>query len=346
MSPINRSNPHHRIVTLPHRSQVLAENPLSDPAERALPVYLPPGYEDNPARHYPVIWVLAPFTSWGERFFNLQAWDENIVQRMERLVASGAAAPAILAFPDCFTRLGGSQYVNSPAVGRYEDYICAELVPLLDERFRTLAGREHRGVMGYSSGGYGALMLAMRRPDLFSAAACHSGDMLFEFCYWPDSPGAVRALERAGGLAAFLAKLPEIARPRELGRDWFSALNIIAMSACYSPDPARPHGFDLPFDEHTGAIREEVWACWQAYDPVRVAPQHLEALRSLRALYFDCGSGDEHNLFLGARCLHQALTQHGIAHTYEEFDGGHQNINWRYDVSLPLLTHALNPQEG
>lgn len=334
------------ITAIEHISGVLRDNPLGDPHVRRLPVYLPPGYDDAPLLRYPVIWVLAPYTSWGERLFNLQAWDENIVQRMERLISHGQAEPAILVFPDAFTSYGGSQYVNSPAVGRYEDYVLEELVPFVDERFRTLASREHRAVMGYSSGGFGALRLAMRHPDLFHAAASHSGDMLFEACYWPDIPGALREYEKAGSVEAFVGRLRQIERPGEKSRDWFSGLSQVAMSACYSPNPDSPTGFDLPFDTYTGQIKRDVWARWQAYDPVRMAPDYVNALRSLGVLYFDCGVYDEFNLLLGARSLHRLLDEHGVEHVYEEYAGGHRNINWRYDVSLPLLTRAIAPREA
>jgi enterochelin esterase family protein len=332
-----------RIITLETTSQALAGNPPGDPTRRALPVYLPPGYDDDPQRRYPVIWVLAPYTGWGERYFNLYAWDENIVQRMDRLVREGRASPAILTFPDCFTAYGGSQYVNSSAVGRYEDYIVRELVPLVDEELRTLPGRDRRGVMGHSSGGFGALHLAIRHPDVFGAAASHSGDMGFEWCYWPDIPGAVRAIAAAGGLERFLAEIGQITRPRDRGRDWHSALGLVAMSACYSPNPGSPHGFDLPCDLYTGEIIPEVWQAWQARDPVHLARDHADTLQSMRGLYFDCGVRDEYNLFLGARLLHRLLDEHGVPHVYDEFDGGHQNINWRFDVSLPFLTQALKP---
>lgn len=330
-----------QIVTLEVDSKILLENPLGDPHVRTLPVYLPSGYEDDPTRRYPVVWVLAPFASWGQRLFNLQAWDENIVQRMDRLIAEGRVAPMILAFPDCFTRYGGSQYTNSSAVGRYADYITDELVRLVDGQFRTLAAREHRGVMGHSSGGYGALMFAMRRTDLFGAVACHSGDMSFEYCYWPDFPGAIRTLEKAGGVDGFLTTFGE----RDKSKDWFNALNAIAMSACYSPNPSRPHGFDFPFDLYSGAIVPEVWARWLDQDPVRIASKYAEGLRGLRGLYFDCGRRDEYNLFLGARMLHRILNEHNIPHTYDEFDGGHSGISWRFDTSLPHLSAALAPPQ-
>lgn len=337
---------HSHIARIEHTSIVLQDNPPGDPATRTLAVYLPPGYQDDPDRRYPVIWVLASFTSWGERLFNLQAWDENIVERMDRLIGEGTCQPALMAFPDAFTRYGGSQYINSTATGRYEDYIVGELVPLVDAHFRTLAARDHRAVMGHSSGGYGALTLAMRHPDVFGAAACHSGDMLFEACYWPDIPGAIRAYERAGGVAAFLRSLASVTRPRDKSRDWFNAVNITAMSACYSPNPAAEVGFDLPFDPYTGLIRQDVWAEWKAKDPVDAARKHADALRSLRLLYFDCGTADEYNLFLGARVLDTILDELDVPHVYDEHDSGHGNINWRYDISLPLLSNHIAPGAG
>jgi enterochelin esterase-like enzyme len=335
-----------RIVYLEHESQVLKQNPLGDPYRRSLPVYLPPQYESIPASRYPVIWVLAPFMSSGERYFNFDAWDANIIQRMERLVGEGKAAPAILAFPDCFTSYGGSQYLNSSALGQYEDYVVKELVPFLDASLRTLPSAERRGVMGYSSGGYGALLFAFKHRELFGAVASHSGDMFFEYCYRPDFPSAIREFSRAGGLAGFLRELKSLTHLRDKGDDWFRALNTVAMSAAYSPNPAEPNGFDLPFDTYTGAVVDEVWACWKALDPVSMVHDFIDVLASMRAVYFDCGLNDEYNLFLGARMLHRILSEHRVAHVYEEHEGGHRRINWRYEVSLPILTHALSLQDG
>jgi enterochelin esterase family protein len=328
------------ISYLTHTSTVLADNPLGDPAERTFPVYLPPGYSDGDER-YPVIWVLAPFGSWGERYLNLKAWNDNLIQRAHRVITNGEAPPAILALPDCFTSLGGSQYLNSSAVGRYQDYVIKELVPFVDTELRTLPERAHRGVMGYSSGGYGALVLSMLYPEVFSAAASHAGDMGFEHAFPQDFGKAVRQLATYDdGLSEFIAA---IGGPDMSSSDFFPTLNLVAMSACYSPNPEAEAGIELPFDTYTGKRKPEVWARWKALDPVTLAETHLEALAGLNLLYFDCGVYDEYNLFLGARQLHRTLEEHDVPHTYEEFEGGHRNINYRYDVSLPLMLEAVAP---
>ncbi|NDJ52986.1 MAG: esterase family protein [Chloroflexi bacterium] len=330
---------HENLLYFKHESTVLVGNPLADPIERVLPVYVPPGYQDDAERRYPVIWVLAPFTSWGERYFNLKAWDENLVQRADRLIRDGDMAPVILAFPDAFTRLGGSQYLNSSATGRYEDYVVEELIPFLDDSLRTVP--ERRGVIGYSSGGYGALMLSMKHTGLFKAVVSHSGDMGFEHSYPIDFPAAQRYLEKVGGLAKFLEVFPE---PHRRSGDWFKALHVVAMSACYSPNPDEPCGIELPFYRYTGKRKTSVLRRWNELDPINVVKIHDEALAELDLLYFDCGNRDEYNLWLGARQFHRLLQRRKITHTYEEFDGGHHNIYWRYERSLPLIAAALSTE--
>src|SRR5574341_1890012 len=151
-------------------SNVLRGNSLGDPHVRRVPVYLPPGYDKSNARH-PVVYVLTGFTGRGIMLLNDSAWDENIAQRMDRLIGSGAVKPMILVMPDCFTRIGGSQYINSSATGNYEDHVVKELVPFIDKKYRTVADRDHRAVMGKSSGGYGSVILAMRNSQVFGLMA-------------------------------------------------------------------------------------------------------------------------------------------------------------------------------
>jgi enterochelin esterase-like enzyme len=318
-------------------SSVLEGNALGDPATRTLPVILPPGYDDSIDRRYPVIYGLTGFTGRGAAMLNSSAWQPNLQERLDRLYAAGMPH-VIVVLPDCFTRLGGSQYLNSQATGRYEDYVTTEIVPFVDERYRTIAAPGGRGVFGKSSGGYGALIMGMRHADLFSAIACHSGDTAFDLCYRPDFPKTAVALERAGGIAAWLREFE--AKVKKPGSD-IGVINIIAMAACYSPDQDAPLGIALPFDLETCELREEIWSRWLAWDPLVMLEDYAGALRSLRLLFIDCGTRDEFNLQFGARQLVRRLQAHGIAHEYQEFDDGHMDITYRYDVSLPKLAAAL-----
>lgn len=325
------------LVILRHRSRVLAGNPLGDPVERDLHVYLPPGYDAGGKRRYPALLALAGFTGTGGMLFNRDPLSEGLQDRLDRLIGSGKCPPVIVAAPDCFTRLGGSQYVNSSAVGRYEDYLVREIVPFVSDAFRTARW----GVFGKSSGGYGAIVQGMRHPEVFRAAADHSGDSDFELCYLPDFPSAMDAWRKAGGPEKWLDGYWKDANRRR--RQHLNPLNMLAMSAHYSPNPRAKGtlGIDFPFDLETGVFRPQVWARWRAWDPVQMVPRHAGNLRKLRLLYVDCGAKDEFHLHWGARGLAAALRRHRVPVRYETFDDGHMSIAYRYDVSVPLLTKAL-----
>jgi len=328
-----------QVVIERFHSRVLEGNRAGDPADRRVPIYLPPSYAGDPARRYPVAFVLTGFTGRGRMLLNDNPWNPALDDRMDGLIARGACEEMILVMPDCFTRYGGSQYLNSSATGRYMDHVVEELVPFVDARCRTLAGRAHRGVMGKSSGGYGALVLGLLHPETFGAVACHSGDMCFEYCYRGDVPKALSQIQPAGGLQAWLEAFEA---KRQKKNDDMLTLNILGMAAAYSPNPeAEPFGFDLPCDLETGAFREDVWERWLENDPLRLLESHADALGSMKLLYLDCGIRDEWSLHHGARLFTRRLKQLGIAHEYEEFDDGHMNVQYRYDVSLPKLARAL-----
>lgn len=318
-------------------SPALEGNPLRDPATRPVPVYLPPDYDDTDTR-YPVIYLLSSFAARGLELLNDKMWEENIQQRLDRLINTGAIQPIIAVMPDASTRLGGSQYMNSSATGDYEDHIL-ELVEHIDGSYRTLPNRDQRAVLGHSSGGYGALRFSMRHPETFSMVAAHAADLYFEIVYRPDFPKFLRFYDRAGeeGLRQLIQ---DPGGMLEKGTSFY-ALAVLAMAACYSPNPNAPHGFDLPFDTFTGELLPEVWARWQANDPIVMLEDHLDALRSLKLLYLDCGKYDEEDLLYGARILSKKLAGHDIPHTFEEFEGGHRNTKYRYDVSLQLISQTI-----
>ncbi len=317
----------------------LENNPLGDPAVRNVAIYFPNGYTQNNQR-YPTAYLLAGFTGRGTMMMNDALWDETIQQRMDRLISQGAVTPMILVLPDASTRYGGSQYLNSAATGNYEDHLL-ELVNDIDSKYRTIPDAAHRAIAGKSSGGFGALTLGMHHPDTFGLVADHSGDKYFELCYKPDFPKFLRYYGHAGenGLRNFLAA-PGSLRPASA--DMHTALNVCAMASCYSPNPSAPLGFDLPFDLHTGELLPEIWAKWEAYDPVNLVEKYAENLRTLKLLLFDCGTRDEYNLQYGARILAERLRENGIPFIHEEFDDGHRGISYRYDVSLAKFSEAMS----
>ncbi len=325
------------IVNLVVESRALAKNPLGDPSTRTLPVYLPPGY-DRGTRRYPVIHMLAGFLGSGQGLLNWSFTGEPLDRRLDRLIGDGAMKPCIVALPDATTRLGGSQYLDSRGTGRYARYFTSEVVQHVDRAFRTVPDPRHRAVVGKSSGGYGALVHAMTRPDLFGAVASHSGDMCFEYGYLPDFPKACTSIVKAGSLAAWQE---EYRSAPKKGHALITTLNIVAMAACYS---ARGDGtIDLPFDQPTGRLRDKVWQRWLAHDPLRMLETRTcaDALRGMRLVYLDAGTRDEWNLHLGARMFATRARELRVRVTHEEFDDGHMDVSYRLDVSLPLVARAI-----
>ena len=330
------------VEIITHESRLLADNPLGDPATRSVGVYLPPGYDGT--RRFPTVMVLTGFTGTGLSLLNSTPWEPNLAARMDSLVAAGRARPAILILPDCFTRYGGSQYADSPAIGRYQSYLLDEVLPLVEARYRCIAAPEGRAVVGKSSGGYGALALVMDRPGTFAAAGSHAGDAAFHICYGRDFPSVLLQLERKGGIAPYLAWFEsQVTKPSSS----IEVMSHLCSAAAWSPSSTGPYGFGvgfrLPFAERTGEVVPEVFARWLAHDPVERAsdPAVIATLKSLRALYLDAGLQDEYFLQLGARQLSARLTAAGVAHVHEEFDGTHRGIQHRYDRSLAVLTEVL-----
>jgi enterochelin esterase family protein len=321
-------------------SQALRGNRLADPHLRALHIYLPPGYDDAPARDYPLVLMLASHGNSGPSLLNWRGWEESVNQQADRLINTGVCPPFIMALPDTWTCLGGTLHLNCPAFGHTADHLFDEVIPFVEANYRARPGGAHRAIIGRSSGGYGALYHAMTRPGMFAAAACHSGDAYFLYSTLPEIAKLSRHLESFGGLAGLLA---EAKMPRAKSSSFFEAAVLLAQCANCAPNIDEPHGFDLPIDLPTGALREDVWARLLAYDPIHLVrqPAHAAALAGLKELFIDCGRQDEYNLHVGARLLSASLRAAGVPHTAEEYAGGHRGTQHRYDVSLPRLVGAL-----
>jgi S-formylglutathione hydrolase FrmB len=323
-------------------SEALASNPLGDPNRRPLYVYRSPGVVSGAATDVPAVYVLQGFSGQVDMWLSRPGLDLTDIERLDALWATPeqAAPDAVVVFVDAWTSLGGSQFLNSSATGNYTDYICDEIVPFVDARYPIDPSR--RAVAGKSSGGYGAMVLPMLRPGIFSALATHCGDALFEVGYVPDFPKAVRALR--DGFDGSYERFLEAYRSRErFDYERFGdALNMYAMAACYSPDPSEPTAVQLPFDVRTGRLVPDVWQRWLEHDPVRMAPNHAETLRALKLIYIDAGLHDEYHLDLGAQAFADTLGDLDIGSVFELYPGGHRGTSYRYPPAIRRLLEALS----
>ncbi len=324
-----------RVEKLVLDSTLLKNNFLGESSVREIDVYLP---ADAAPEGLPLLVDLVGFTAGGPVHTNWKNFSENLPERLDRLIGSGAMPPAVVAFPDCFTKLGGNQYINSAAVGPWDDVLLREFVPLVERTFGC-GGKGKRGVFGKSSGGYGAIVHALLHPDFWSAAACHSGDMGFELCYLREFPALLRALAKQGGdigkwIDAFYAA------PKTKDSD-IHYLMALAMCATYDPDTSAPYGVRLPVDPKTCELIADRWKNYQAWDPLTLVETKGVGLKALKALYIDCGEIDQYDLVYGARRFHRALERLGVPHVYEEFPDDHSSVDYRMDRSLPILAKAL-----
>lgn len=331
----NHSYPRGEVTRLTISSKALLGNFLGDPAVRPVDVYVPPGTD---GRGLPLFVDLVGFTGSGLAHTGWKAFAESVPERLDRLIGTGAMPPVVCAFPDCFTRLGGNQYIDSSVMGAWEQFLVGEVVPAVESKLGC-GGAGRRAVFGKSSGGYGSLVHAMLHADTWSAAACHSGDMAFELCYLGDMPAVLRALAKHDGDIARWVEAFESNQKPSSGD--IHVLMALAMAATYDPDLSAPLGVRLPVDPRTCELIQERWEAWRRWDPLEMVAHHAAALRSLRALYIDCGDIDQYNLVYGARRMHAALDRLGVPHRYEEFPDDHSGVDYRMDESLPYLAKAL-----
>src|SRR6267143_1479415 len=318
------------LLVLEHSSKILKDNPLRDPHVRKLGVWLPPQYDHSGSKRFPVLYDLVGFTGSGLAHANWRPFGDNVPERAARLIREGKMGATIIVLPDCFTALGGNQYVNS-------------------------------------SGGYGAVLHGMKYAKYWGAIADHSGDAYFDFVYWHDWPntlnelakhrlpkrraGAYDARREAGrkGLAEgkddgrirrFLA---HVWKKEKLAMKETLCIMNLCMAATYDADPKAPLGFRVPFNLESGEAIEERWRNWRQHDPINLVARYRDSLRSLRGIYIDCGWRDQYHIHYGSRILAERLAAAGIRHRYEEFDDDHSDVDYRMDRSLPFLYRALKP---
>lgn len=331
--PLKGSVAHHSF-----ESSVLKGNPWGDPHVRDLAYYLPPS---GRTEGLPLLVHLAGFTGAGWMEFNRRGpFQESLISLLDRMIRSGDCPEAVLVAPDGLTSLGGSQYVNSAATGRYADYVAKEIVPWAREKFRTGG----TGVLGQSSGGFGALHLGIEYPDVFQAVGSSAGDAAFEYCYLSEFPLAFREFRKAGGPEKWLERLftdPSVLKGYTDPTG--SALDSLAMSSCYSPSVGASGSFDLPFDVESGALRPEVWTRWLAFDPVRRLSDlgTQQALRGMRSVHVTGSDEDEFRLDVGARMFAAEAKRVGVPVRHDEFPGNHAARNPRFTALYSQMIPAL-----
>jgi hypothetical protein len=322
-------------------SEVLRGNPLGDPHERPLWIYTPPGYDDSPTTRYPAIYVIQGYSGQVTMWANRTAFRQPFLQTADTVFATGQAPGCVLVYVDAWTKYGGSQFVDSPGTGNYHSYLCDEVVAWVDARYRTIADRESRAIAGKSSGGFGAMITPMLRPDLFGALATHAGDALYEYCYLNEFAKATRALRDYGNdIGVWWADFTSrVALTQEAD---MPLTMVLGCTAAFSADPdGTPR---LPFDPRTGELIPELWERWLAWDPIRMIDRYADELRSLRAVWIDAGTRDEWFLDLGAEAFRGGLERIGVPAdriAFELFPAGHGGIDYRYPLAIAWLAQRL-----
>ncbi len=304
-------------------SDALRSNPLGDPSERPLWVWSP----QDDSRRYPTVYVLHAHMRTAASWFNVEPFDRSYPDEIEAF-----APAAIVVLVDGWTSVGGSQWIDSARIGAYGSYLCDEVVPFVDSHYPA---NGVRGLQGKSSGGYGAIVAALERPDLFHALAVHAPDALFDVTLAHGFPAAARALGRRGltSMGEFWESFSGLSEPDD-------AL-LVELGAC-----ALAFGDgELPIDGDTGAVLPQPWAAWLAHDPVRLIEQAAPAASGLRGVWIDAGRSDEHYLDLGALALRRAYREAGLPEKrlfFELIPGGHRGMSHRYPLSLSYLVGSLS----
>lgn len=289
----------------------LRGNLVGDPDRREVTVYLPPGYRQNRQKRYPVIYLLHGFAADHRAFVRGAYQNLNIRISMDSLIRAGRVKEMIVVTPSARNFFDGSFYANSPVTGRWEDFIARDLVHHVDTKYRTSRGRQGRGIAGHSMGGFGALRVAMRNPDTFSAVYALS----------PCCLGRMDARYLTAGWKA----ATRVTDRTSYSRSGFFANLLYALAALYSPDASNPPLFaELPYrlDGDSLAPLPSVAEKWRA-TPLAMARSHLPALRRL-SIAFDAGVSDLlTDIPVGVRSLDSLLTAEGIPHSAELYPGTH-----------------------
>lgn len=311
------------VETLRIESAILKNNPLKDSHVRFNPLLVPKSSKGP----WPVVFILSGFTGNAPFYFNSKFNEQNAVQVIDKTTKQGEAPEALYVFVDALTSWGGSQFINSAATGNYENYIVDELIPALKKSFPVSTDASEWCVAGGSSGGYGALHLGSKYPDIFGLVGAIAPDCFFEASLLPELYHTLPLWEkyRESGHKA----LEELRNGKLLKhRNWHTLLNSFGMAACYGPK-GHDGNFQFPLDAYTGEKIPAVWEKWLEKDPLHFLPKRVENLKKLSGIYLDVGSKDNFHLQYGTRQISRIFNEQKIDHDFVEFDGNHFDIGDR-----------------
>jgi len=309
-------------------SKFLEGNLEGDSPDRDVTIYLPPSYKSTMNKRYPVVYMLHGFTDNDEKWMGLVKHWINLPNVIDKALASGESREMIVVMPNAFTRFFGSMYSNSVTIGDWEDFIAQELVQYIDAHYRTISDAASRGLAGHSMGGYGAMRIGMKHPEIFSSI-------------YLLSPCCLAATERQT-TAEMMQQAAAVKDPSEVEKTGFMAKAMLASGAAWSPNPKNPPLYlDLPLKD--GEWQPAVAAKWPANAPLVTVDQHVTDLRRLKGFAFDAGDKDQ-PIASNIKILDETLNANSVTHTFEIYEGDHLNhIADRIETKvLPFFSKTLS----
>lgn len=309
-------------------AESLKNNFLKDSVEREVIIL-----ERKVNASTPVLIGLPAYFGNHEGFLHTSYTHHSFIKTLELIIEDNPDISFIMVIPDTMTSYFGNQYLNSPAVGNYEDFISKDIIKFVSKRY----GRRRIGLFGKSSGGFGAYNILVNNHENFDGFIDVSGDSGFEYCYMKDIPEAIKQV-KSYGLKGFISRFKNAPNP---SRSELSAMNMIAMSAFYSPEISTDLRFELPFDTIDFNFSQRVWEKWIEHDPLRTIENNLANLKG-KTIIFQVGKYDEFSMNIGMSGLSKILKRNKISHEFIEYDAGHLGTDYFYRDSIPKLLKGLN----
>lgn len=322
-----------QLVEIKVPAPALKGNLLGDPTEQSVAVYLPPSYDTSPVRRYPTLYLLHGFTSTNKAWTTNGYQGMSLPSLMDEMIKRRITRELIVVAPNGWNAYKGAFYTNSVVNGNWEDYIYHDLVQTIDERYRTIARPESRGIAGHSMGGYGALTLAMRHPDVFSVVYALSPCCLgIEGDFASENPAWLSTLR--------LTKKEQL-KEKPASFEEFFQLALVAVSAAFSPNPQRPPFFvDFPYQERNGKVErnEKVFALWRTKMPLYMVEDNKQNLMKLRGIFIDYGEKEEFShIRITSQQFSKALAERNIPHIFEVYVGGDHGSMIRQRLETRLI---------